>query len=73
MYGPFRDAAQSAPGKGDRKAYQLPPGSAGLALRATVRIYLIHSIYSPLGLTAGLKLYAGLDFIPEYSKLIALS
>jgi porphobilinogen synthase len=24
MYGPFRDAADSAPGKGDRKSYQLP-------------------------------------------------
>jgi len=41
MYGPFRDAAQSAPGKGDRKAYQLPPGSAGLAARATVSIKLV--------------------------------
>ncbi|KAF4517917.1 hypothetical protein B566_EDAN005982 [Ephemera danica] len=37
LYGPFRDAAQSAPGKGDRKAYQLPPGSSGLAARATWR------------------------------------
>ncbi|XP_059480137.1 delta-aminolevulinic acid dehydratase [Neocloeon triangulifer] len=37
MYGPFRDAAQSAPGKGDRRGYQLPPGSAGLAARATLR------------------------------------
>lgn len=36
-YGPFRDAAQSAPKFGDRKAYQLPCGSMGLAMRAAVR------------------------------------
>jgi porphobilinogen synthase len=37
FYGPFREAAHSAPSFGDRKAYQLPPGSRGLALRALVR------------------------------------
>lgn len=37
LYGPFRDAACSAPGQGDRKAYQLPPGGSGLARRALVR------------------------------------
>lgn len=37
FYGPFRDAAKSAPSFGDRKCYQLPPSSAGLALRATQR------------------------------------
>ncbi|CEL93170.1 unnamed protein product [Vitrella brassicaformis CCMP3155] len=37
FYGPFRDAAGSAPGFGDRKGYQLPPGSRGLAIRASVR------------------------------------
>ena len=36
FYGPFRDAAGSAPSYGDRKAYQLPPGSSGLAIRAAV-------------------------------------
>lgn len=36
FYGPFRDAAKSAPSFGDRKAYQLPPGSSGLAKRAVV-------------------------------------
>ena len=36
FYGPFRDAAKSGPQFGDRKAYQLPPGSRGLALRAAV-------------------------------------
>lgn len=36
FYGPFRSAAKSAPGKGDRKGYQLPPGSRGLAVRANV-------------------------------------
>jgi porphobilinogen synthase len=36
FYGPFRDAAGSAPGKGDRKCYQLPPGARGLARRALV-------------------------------------
>ncbi|CAG7837710.1 unnamed protein product [Allacma fusca] len=37
FYGPFRDAAASAPAFGDRKAYQLPPGSSGLAIRAVDR------------------------------------
>lgn len=36
FYGPFRDAAKSAPAFGDRRAYQLPPGARGLALRAVV-------------------------------------
>ncbi|KAG8265423.1 Endoplasmic reticulum chaperone BiP [Homalodisca vitripennis] len=36
FYGPFRDAAKSCPAFGDRKAYQLPIGSAGLAARAAV-------------------------------------
>lgn len=37
FYGPFRDAAKSAPAVGDRKCYQLPPGSHGLAARACAR------------------------------------
>ncbi|XP_061184222.1 delta-aminolevulinic acid dehydratase-like [Saccostrea echinata] len=37
FYGPFRDAAKSAPSFGDRKAYQLPSGSMGLAERAVER------------------------------------
>merc|ERR1719204_2988866 len=37
FYGPFRDAAKSAPAFGDRKCYQLPPGSRGLAARAAAR------------------------------------
>lgn len=37
FYGPFRDAAKSAPAFGDRKCYQLPPGSRGLATRAVER------------------------------------
>lgn len=37
MYGPFRDAAHSKPGYGDRKSYQLPIGAAKLALRALLR------------------------------------
>lgn len=36
FYGPFRDAAKSAPAFGNRRCYQLPPGSAGLASRAAV-------------------------------------
>jgi porphobilinogen synthase len=32
-YGPFRDAAASAPGKGDRKAYQMDPRDGRAALR----------------------------------------
>ena len=35
-YGPFRDAAGSAPAFGDRKCYQLPPSGRGLARRAIV-------------------------------------
>ncbi|KAL5484248.1 hypothetical protein EMCRGX_G020710 [Ephydatia muelleri] len=38
FYGPFRDAAKSAPGFGDHKCYQLPPRARGLALRAVVRV-----------------------------------
>lgn len=37
FYGPFRDAAKSAPAFGDRKRYQLPMGSRGLAARAAAR------------------------------------
>ena len=37
FYGPFREAAASAPKFGDRKSYQLPPGSSGLAVRAAER------------------------------------
>ncbi|CAG9783328.1 unnamed protein product [Diatraea saccharalis] len=37
MYGPFRDTMKSSPMASDRKCYQLPPGSAGLAARAAAR------------------------------------
>lgn len=37
FYGPFRDAARSAPAFGDRRSYQLPPAARGLALRAVAR------------------------------------
>jgi porphobilinogen synthase len=37
FYGPFREAAHSAPQFGDRKSYQLPSPSRSLALRATIR------------------------------------
>ncbi|EGN99861.1 hypothetical protein SERLA73DRAFT_180108 [Serpula lacrymans var. lacrymans S7.3] len=37
LYGPFRDAAGSAPSFGDRKCYQLPPSAKGLARRAIQR------------------------------------
>ncbi|KAJ3054357.1 hypothetical protein HK097_002021 [Rhizophlyctis rosea] len=37
FYGPFRDAAGSAPSFGNRKCYQLPPGGRGLARRAMIR------------------------------------
>lgn len=37
FYGPFRDVTKSAPVFSDRKCYQLPPGSKGLAIRATSR------------------------------------
>lgn len=41
LYGPFRDAAGSAPSFGDRKCYQLPPTAKGLARRAIV-IAVVH-------------------------------
>lgn len=45
FYGPFRDAAKSSPGFGDRKSYQLPPGSKGLAARAVVSSrYLLNKL-----------------------------
>jgi len=37
FYGPFRDAAHSAPAFGDRKRYQLPPGGRGLAAKVADR------------------------------------
>lgn len=37
LYGPFRDAVDSAPSFGDRSCYQLPPSARGLARRAIVR------------------------------------
>ena len=37
LYGPFRDAAGSAPSFGDRRCYQLPPTARGLARRAIRR------------------------------------
>ncbi|KAF0400200.1 tetrapyrrole biosynthesis, porphobilinogen synthase [Gigaspora margarita] len=37
FYGPFREAANSAPAFGDRKCYQLPPNARGLARRAITR------------------------------------
>ncbi|KAI9013679.1 tetrapyrrole biosynthesis porphobilinogen synthase [Hyaloraphidium curvatum] len=37
LYGPFREAAGSAPGFGDRRCYQLPPAARGLAMRAVKR------------------------------------
>lgn len=37
LYGPFRDAAGSAPSFGNRKCYQLPPTAKGLARRAILR------------------------------------
>lgn len=37
FYGPFRDAAKSAPSSGNRRAYQLPAASTGLAVRASER------------------------------------
>lgn len=40
FYGPFRDAARSAPAFGDRKCYQLPVGSKALAARTAVSIEL---------------------------------
>eukprot|EP00095_Tigriopus_kingsejongensis_P004959 snap_masked-scaffold96_size378025-processed-gene-0.14 protein:Tk04959 transcript:snap_masked-scaffold96_size378025-processed-gene-0.14-mRNA-1 annotation:"low quality protein: delta-aminolevulinic acid dehydratase" len=37
FYGPFREAAHSAPAFGDRQRYQLPMASRGLAMRAAQR------------------------------------
>ena len=35
-YGPFREAAESAPGKGDRRAYQMDPANGSEAVRESV-------------------------------------
>jgi porphobilinogen synthase len=35
-YGPFREAAESAPGKGDRRAYQMDPANGTEAVRESV-------------------------------------
>ena len=37
LYGPFRNAACSAPSFGDRRSYQLPPAGRALAWRAVAR------------------------------------
>lgn len=37
FYGPFRQATNNAPQFGDRRAYQLPPGSRGMAMKAVQR------------------------------------
>jgi porphobilinogen synthase len=37
FYGPFREAANSAPSFGDRRCYQMPPSARGLARRAVLR------------------------------------
>lgn len=46
FYGPFRDAAKSAPAFGDRKCYQLPYGSRGIAKRAAVSLFNSYAIFS---------------------------
>ncbi|KAI8607545.1 MGC84775 protein-like protein [Chytriomyces sp. MP71] len=48
FYGPFRDAACSAPTSGDRKCYQLPPMSRGLARRALVGFLIKLIPFAPL-------------------------
>lgn len=49
FYGPFRKAANSSPCSGDRKAYQLPGGSSGLAKRAAVSFFFFSNfIFSSL-------------------------
>jgi len=37
LYGPFREAAESAPSKGDRKSYQIDPSNENDALRCSIR------------------------------------
>ena len=54
FYGPFRDAAKSAPAFGDRRSYQLPTGSNGILLYSTNSTsefrFLICSLLHLLGL-----------------------
>jgi porphobilinogen synthase len=45
FYGPFRDVTKSAPVFSDRKCYQLPPGSKGLAIRAAVSEFFTFLTY----------------------------
>ena len=56
-----RDAAKSAPAFGDRKCYQLPPGAAGLALRAVVCIS-VHKIPIYLYYVYFMKILLILDY-----------
>lgn len=67
FYGPFRSAAKSAPGKGDRKGYQLPPGSRGLAARANVS-------FANITFTAKVKLKSGvkklIKILRDHSQVI---
>lgn len=54
MYGPFRDAAHSTPGFGDRRSYQLPVGANGLAVRALI---VCHFTGLPLHLCMNLTVF----------------
>ena len=40
-YGPFRDVAESAPGFGDRRTYQMNPANAREAVEESLAVYLI--------------------------------
>ena len=75
FYGPFRDAAHSAPSFGDRKRYQLPPGSRGLAIRAADRsvrnpIHFVKMIEVILQNNANLLDLLILTWYHELSKVV---
>jgi len=72
FYGPFRDAAKSSPAFGDRKRYQLPPASRGLALRAAARdveegtdFLMVKPIMAYIDILKQVK-----DMYPEYPMFV---
>ncbi len=85
MYGPFRDAEDSAPGKGDRKGYQASPGNVGNALLESTLdeaegadILMVKPALFYLDMIAAVKArtdlpVAAYNVSGEYSMLIAMA
>src|SRR6185436_8694208 len=67
-YGPFREAAESAPQFGDRRSYQMDPANASEALRELALAYLdiLHRVKAEFGLPTAAYAVSG-----EYSMVKA--